>query len=63
MVSVDSGAAGITAGNGERVVITPVQAGKVTLTIRYYSAAPEEGMDVDPATEVGSAACSIQFTN
>ena len=63
MVSVDSGAAGITAGSGERVVISPVQAGKVTLTIRYYSAAPEEGMDVDPASEVGSAACSIQFTN
>jgi len=63
MASVDSGSAGVTAGSGERVVITPVQAGKVTLTIRYYSAAPEEGMDVDPSTEVGSASCSVQFTN
>ena len=44
MVSVDSGCNGVTAGSGERVVITPAQAGKVTLTITYYAAAPEEGM-------------------
>ena len=62
MVSVDSGNTGVTAGSGERVVITPAQAGKVTLTITYYAAAPEEGMDVDPSTAVATANCSIQFT-
>lgn len=62
MVSVDSGSNGVTAGSGERVVITPAQAGKVTLTITYYAAAPEEGMDVDPSTAVATANCSIQFT-
>ena len=62
MVSVDSGSTGVTAGSGERVIITPAQAGKVTLTITYYAAAPEEGMEVDPSTAVGTANCSIQFT-
>ena len=62
MAAVDSGNAGVTAGSGEKVVITPVQAGKVTLTIRYYAAAPEEGMAVDPSTAVATVNCSIQFT-
>ena len=62
MVSVDSGNTGVTAGSSERVIITPAQAGKVTLTITYYAAAPEEGMDVDPSTAVETVNCSIQFT-
>ena len=62
MVAVDSGNTGVTAGSGERVIITPAQAGKVTLTITYYAAAPEEGMDVDPSTAVETVNCSIQFT-
>lgn len=60
---VTSGNAGVYAGNGDTVRITPVQGGKVTLTITYYAAAPEEGMDVDPSTAVDTAAYSIQFTD
>ncbi len=62
-VSTDSGSNGVYAGNGERVYVTPVQGGKVTLTITYYSAAPEEGMEADPSTAVATANCSIQFTD
>ena len=62
-VSVDSGAYGVSAGSGDTVSIYPYQSGKTTLTITYYAAAPEEGMDVDPSMQVAQADCSIQFTD
>ena len=37
--------------------------GKVTLTITYYAAAPEDGITVDPSAAIATANCSIQFTD
>ena len=59
-VSTDTGAPGVFPGEG--VYVTPIQAGKVTLTITYYAAAPEDGVTVDPSAAIATANCSIQFT-
>ena len=60
-VSTDSGAPGVVPGEG--VFVTPIQSGKVTLTITYYAAAPEDGITVDPSAAIATANCSIQFTD
>ncbi|GEM_PF-5397322 len=53
---------GVTAGSGDVVNIVPIQSGPVTLTITYYSAAPEDGVSVDPAAAVGTAQYTIYFS-
>jgi uncharacterized protein YpuA (DUF1002 family) len=53
---------GVSAGAGDVVTVTPVQSGPVTLTITYYSAAPEDGVSVDPAAATGTAQYTIYFS-
>ena len=52
---------GATAGAGDIVSIMPMQSGPVTLTITYYTAAPEDGFSVDPAAQTGTAQYTIYF--
>ena len=47
-----------TAMPGDEILITPMQAGPVTLTITYYSAPAEDGTQ----SEMGSAQYTIYFS-